>query len=238
MLLGAPSTAADTISGDAVALAGDPAPFRWRVAECASVLESQWWAPSGEQLTSESVKFGPNGQATYAYERFNIHEQAEVEISGLRANIRLSQDGRIRSHEVSSELPILAGPMLITYARDRLSQLRAGAALLVAYVVPDHLTSVELRLRVVSASSDRISVQVAPLSALVRLVVSDATIDFDRNGRFIAFTGRVLPVRLTQRKREDVSARLVASGRSESCSLRRVATLEHQNERVDQARAC
>jgi hypothetical protein len=105
--------------------------------------------------------------------------------------------GRARALRLRTDVPLLAGAMLVTWAQAQLPTLRAGATVRADYLLADRPAVLPLQLRAERAVPDGwVRVRAEPTSPLLKPFVPPVELDFDAADHFRALSGRLLPMAL------------------------------------------
>jgi hypothetical protein len=208
LLVAGPLPAEELIEGEAYAEAGPAAGagYRFRVERCASALRSEWRSASGQLVAWDEVQLADGQLRRYRLVRPNLGQD-------------ITRAGPGVTGDPSPEAPLLAGPMLIEYARRVLPALRAGEALRVRYLIAESGMLLPLRLRLARQTADSTWVTIEAAQPWLRPVVPRATLEFDAEARFVGMQGQILPQTGSGQRPEPVAARVrvLSSGPTSGC---------------------
>jgi hypothetical protein len=200
--------AAELVEGEAHAEAGPAAGagYRFRVEHCASALRSEWRSASGELLAWDEVQLADGQLLRYRLVRPNLGQD-------------ITRTGPGASGDPSPGTPLLAGPMLIEYARRMLPALRAGQTPRVRYLIAETGMLLLLRLRTTKQVPGSTWVTVEAAQPWLRPVVPRATLEFDAAARFVGMQGQILPQAGSGQRPEPIAARVrvLSSGPTSGC---------------------
>ncbi len=192
------SLTGDSLAGDALAVQdGEAFAFSWQVTQCGGTLRTEWRESGGKIVASDEVVFGSAGVQRYEILRpgYGHDLQVQREARGFAIRTRTGQGREHADFVAIDSRAVLAGPMLVTYAIDKLAELRAGAVLQIRYLIPERAKVIVLQLRVVAAASgDRAEVEVRAASPWLRPFVPQTVMRFAADGRFVGMTGPLLPL--------------------------------------------
>ena len=199
--VGAAASIAEVVEGDAVSRHGDQATsYRWRVESCNGRIRSEWRTAAGQMIAWDEVQFADGQFQRYRLVRPNLGQDMTVEGGGK---------------------VVLAGPMLIEYARRNLGSLRGGRELRVRYLVAERGSTVELRMRASRVVRGRTEILVDAASGLLRPFVPSAALEFDAAERFVGMQGQILPQLGSRARPEPVAAqvRVLSQGPTSACHI-------------------
>ncbi len=203
-----PLPGAELVEGEAHADPGAAAvaAYRFRVERCASTLRSEWRSAAGELLAWDEVQLADGRLLRYRLVRPNLGQD-------------ITRTGPAATDDASSGTPLLAGPMLIDYARRVLPTLRSGEAPRLRYLIAESGMLLPLRLRLGRQTADRTAVIVEAAQPWLRPVVPRATLEFDAAMRFVGMEGQILPQRGSAQRPEPIAARVrvLSSGATPAC---------------------
>lgn len=208
LLVAVSASGAELVEGEAQVEAGPAAGsgFRFRVERCATALRSEWWSANGELQAWDEVQLAEGRLLRYRLVRPNLGQDIT----------RMAPAGRDAE---SSEQPVLAGPMLIEFARSVLPGLQSGEVPKVRYLIAETGLLLPLRLRLERRSADSSWVTIEAAQPLLRPLVPRATLEFDARARFVGMRGQILPQTGSERRPEPLAARVrvLASRTTPSC---------------------
>ncbi len=200
------AAAGEVVEGEAQAESSSAAgsDFRFRVHRCSSGLRSEWRSARGDLLAWDEVQLVDGQLLQYRLVRPNLGQ-----------DITRSAEPSDRSEG----LPMLAGPMLIEYARAMLPALRAGAAPRVRYLIAETGMLLPLRLRASQVTAGSTVVIVEAAQPWLRPLVPRAALEFDSVARFVGMRGQILPQSGTAQRPEAIAARVLvrSSGPTSEC---------------------
>lgn len=185
------------VMGDAtVRTRGSTGPRRMqlRVTRCTDRLRSEWRSSDGRLLASDDVLISGSGFTRYTLARENLGQRITVTRSGSELEFRSGDGAPSQSVSVEPGIPVLAGPMLVTYVGERLAQLRAGRSLLVGYVIAERGMVLRLRIGAHAHGADGgLEVHADAASPLLRPFVPTTSMSFDAAQALVSMSGRILP---------------------------------------------
>ena len=194
---------AEIVEGEALELtpAAGVAPMRFRVEQCSRRIRSEWHAKDGTLLAWDEVEMLGRDFVRYRLVRPNLGQDVTLTAAGM---------GTAMSG--SNALPVLAGPMLIDFARAHLNELRGGTQLRVRYLIAEHRMFVMLRLRSITAHTPGTTVRIDAAQPWMRPLVPEAMLEFDPAARFTGMRGQILPQAGTRLRPAPIAARLRVLG--------------------------
>jgi hypothetical protein len=161
---------------------------------CGQIFRTTWRNADDALLAADELEYADGALSRYRFARPNVDEWAQVTRDGDALRIEHSENGRIRTGELSASRAIVVGPMIALIAERRLRELTAGKRLQIRYAVPERLAAYDFSVASAASKVGRLSdVEVTADSWLVRQFARPVSFFFSADGRFAGMRGRALP---------------------------------------------
>jgi hypothetical protein len=188
----------DVVYGEAVPIGVAPEPALSRLSfemeRCGPIFRTTWRNADDALLAADELEYADGALSRYRFARPNVDEWVHVIREGDALRIEFSENGRVRTGELSASRPIVVGPMIALIAQRRLPELAAGERLQVRYAVPERFAAYDFNVVTAAPKVGRLrDVEVTADSWFVRQFASPVSLFFSDDGQFAGLRGRALP---------------------------------------------
>ena len=188
----------DVVYGEAVPIGVAPeralSHVSFEMERCGQIFRSTWRNADDALLAADELEYANGTLSRYRFARPNVDEWAHVTRDGDALRIEYSENGRLRTGQLSASRAIVVGPMIALIVERRLRELTAGERLQVRYAVPERFASYDFNVaKAASPVAGLRDVEVAADSWLVRQFARPVSLFFSDDGHFAGMRGRALP---------------------------------------------
>lgn len=188
----------DVVYGEAVPIGVAPEPalshVSFEMERCGQIFRTTWRNADDALLAADELEYADGTLSRYRFARPNVDEWVQVTRVGDALRIEHSENGRVRTGELSASRAIVVGPMIALIVERRLRELTAGERLQVRYAVPERFAAYDFNVANAASKVGRLrDVEVTADSWLVRQFARPVSLFFSDDGHFAGMRGRALP---------------------------------------------